>query len=122
VPAGLLPLCSDCANLRGVKPGVGWVCAAFPDGIPIDILVSFADHHKPFRGDHGVRYTPLVDAGVVIDLLHPGARIALARLGMDETQTAQTIAAGEIASPHKFENAWYFRIRITGTDTAYRQA
>lgn len=31
-------------------------CAAFPDGIPEEILIWGADHRAPFPGDGGVRF------------------------------------------------------------------
>jgi 8-oxo-dGTP pyrophosphatase MutT (NUDIX family) len=52
--------------------------------------------------------------------LHPGARIALARLTMDELGIARAIAVGDLTSPQKYENVWLFAIRITGTGLAYR--
>jgi hypothetical protein len=52
--------------------------------------------------------------------LHPGCRIALDRLFMNELGVARAIAAGQLTSPQKYENVWLFDIRITGTDTAYR--
>lgn len=52
--------------------------------------------------------------------LHPGARIALSRFAMDEVGVARAIAAGELASPQRYENVWLFAIRITGTGVAYR--
>jgi 8-oxo-dGTP pyrophosphatase MutT (NUDIX family) len=52
--------------------------------------------------------------------LHPGARIALDRLAMDEVGVARAIAAGELTSPQRYENVWLFAIRITGTGMAYR--
>lgn len=54
--------------------------------------------------------------------LHPGARIALARLTMDELGVARAIAAGELTSPQKYHNVWLFAIRITGTGLSYRSA
>lgn len=52
--------------------------------------------------------------------LHPGAEIALRRGEMDETHIAEAIRDGELASPQKYANSWYFAIRITGTGAAYR--
>lgn len=54
--------------------------------------------------------------------LHPGCRIALARLSMNELDIARAIAAGELTSPQHYENIWLFAIRITGTGGAYRVA
>ena len=33
-------------------------CLAFPDGIPDEILEGEHDHRTPFRGDHGIVYSP----------------------------------------------------------------
>jgi hypothetical protein len=52
--------------------------------------------------------------------LHPGVRVAIARIGMDELGIARALASGELASPQKYENLWLFCIRITGTGLAYR--
>lgn len=53
--------------------------------------------------------------------LHPGARVSLARVHMDELGVARAIAAGDLVSPQHYENVWLFALRITGTGTAYRQ-
>lgn len=53
--------------------------------------------------------------------LHPGCRITLARLSMDELGVARAIQAGDLTSPQKYENISLFAIRITGTGTAYRR-
>lgn len=52
--------------------------------------------------------------------LHPSVQIALDRLGMDELGVARAMAAGQLASPQRYENVWLFAIRITGTGYAYR--
>ena len=54
--------------------------------------------------------------------LHPGCRVALERLGMDELGVARAIAAGRLVSPQRYHNMWLFDIRITGTGVAYRQS
>lgn len=54
--------------------------------------------------------------------LHPGCRIALDRIGMDELAVARAIADGRLTSPQRYLNMALFAIRITGTDVAYRRA
>jgi 8-oxo-dGTP pyrophosphatase MutT (NUDIX family) len=53
--------------------------------------------------------------------LHPGVRVALAKLTMNELDIAKAIAEGELTSPQQYENIWLFDLRVTGTDTAYRE-
>lgn len=53
--------------------------------------------------------------------LHPGCRIALARLTMDELGIARAMAAGELTSPQRYLNVTLWAIRITGTGVAYRR-
>lgn len=55
--------CSTCTHLRspfsradGDYSG-GPFCAAFPDGIPSEVLTNRVDHRQPIPGDHGVRWT-----------------------------------------------------------------
>ena len=46
--------CNACRHNWRDKPGA--TCAAFPDGIPRDILLGRADHHAAYPGDHGIRF------------------------------------------------------------------
>lgn len=39
-----------------------------------------------------------------------------------EFDVAKAIQSGELASPQQFGNLWLFDVRITGTDTAYRES
>lgn len=52
--------------------------------------------------------------------LHPGCRIALARLSMNELGIAEAIRDGQLVSPQKYENMWLWAIRLTGTGVSYR--
>jgi hypothetical protein len=54
-----IPICWNCKHYRESVS-----CSAFPKGIPWEILSSEADHHDPFRGDHGIRFERK-DAAVV---------------------------------------------------------
>jgi hypothetical protein len=63
MPSGPLPICASCVRY---SPGLGEdlfdsrpaSCAAFPDGIPDDVLLGGVDHREPVEGDRGVRYMP----------------------------------------------------------------
>jgi hypothetical protein len=59
--AVLTPLCWDCKHFQGDSdPGAlsPYKCAAFPEGIPTNILVLNPDHREPFPGDHGIQFEP----------------------------------------------------------------
>ncbi len=47
------PICIDCRHLQPK-----FHCAAFPKGIPEDILFSDFDHTQPYPGDHGIQFAP----------------------------------------------------------------
>ena len=50
--------CANCKHLDPI-PRSGpftFKCAAFPGGIPSEILEARHDHRKPFPGDHGIRF------------------------------------------------------------------
>jgi hypothetical protein len=38
------------------------VCAAFPDGIPTEIIQGDFDHREPFEGDGDITFVPKADA------------------------------------------------------------
>jgi 8-oxo-dGTP pyrophosphatase MutT (NUDIX family) len=66
--------------------------------------------------------------GAFPEPLHPGCRYilesgafqAIKKSQMTETQVAEAIMRGEMASPQFVRNMWLFAIRITGTGTSYR--
>ena len=53
----LPPLCQAC---RHHPPGSATSCAAYPDGIPDDILSGSLRHIIPRPGDHGIQFGRLV--------------------------------------------------------------
>ena len=48
-----IPICWKCKHYRDDV-----TCAAFPQGIPAEILDSEADHREPYPGDQGMRFEP----------------------------------------------------------------
>jgi len=49
-------MCAGCEHWKAVK---GQACAAFPDGIPSEIINGHFDHRKPHVGDHGIQFRPI---------------------------------------------------------------
>ena len=54
--------------------------------------------------------------------LHPGCRLAIDRLTMNELGVARAMAADQLTSPQVYENVTLFAMRITGTGLSYRLA
>lgn len=47
-------ICHTCKHVRKLGK-----CAAFPDGIPVNILVGNLIHTVPLPGDHGIQFEPI---------------------------------------------------------------
>ena len=54
---GPAPMCLECERFREGEDG--FICGAYPDGIPEAIIMSTADHRKPYEGDGGQTFIPI---------------------------------------------------------------
>ena len=54
---GAEPQCLECRHYKSEEKGM--VCAAFPKGIPDEILWGEHDHREPYEGDNGIRFEPV---------------------------------------------------------------
>jgi len=54
----MAPMCHYCKRFIKIKPGPIYLCEAFPNGVPQDILDFKHDHRKPYEGDNGITFEP----------------------------------------------------------------
>lgn len=50
------PRCFGCKHYLAALPGAGYICRAFPLGIPSALMAGQIDHLKPLKGDHGIQF------------------------------------------------------------------
>ena len=50
-----VPICYSCAHLYDLA-AEGMSCAAYPQGIPVQIIESEVDHRAPYAGDGGIQF------------------------------------------------------------------
>lgn len=58
---GTMPDCYKCIYFNNEYKGIlfkggGYICKAFPDGIPKEIFYGGVSHKKPYKGDHGIQF------------------------------------------------------------------
>lgn len=106
-----------------LQPFARRVRADVPGSEPVDFTTFLGRTRDAFLPDVDAEHSAWAwaDPKAPPEPLHPGVRVALARLSMDELGVARAMAAGDLASPQKYENVWLFALRITGTGTAYRK-
>lgn len=47
-----IPICVSCKHYTFKS----WTCAAYPFGIPDEIITGEVDHNKPYQDDHGIQF------------------------------------------------------------------
>jgi 8-oxo-dGTP pyrophosphatase MutT (NUDIX family) len=104
-PEGLPP------EVTVVVPGVEVDFTTFLCRVPAAFAVTTCDESTGYAWSN-VNAPP--------EPLHPGCRVALDRLTMDELGVARAMATSQLTSPQQYKNLWLFNIRITGTGVAYR--
>jgi hypothetical protein len=65
-------ICGLCTHFN-YDPEVGKpACAAFPQGIPVEILTGQVDHRQPYDGDNNIQFAP--DRPVSVDRIESKLR------------------------------------------------
>jgi hypothetical protein len=49
-----VPMCMGCLHFDPTTPELA--CSAFPDGIPLAVIMNSVDHRFPMVGDNGIQY------------------------------------------------------------------
>jgi 8-oxo-dGTP pyrophosphatase MutT (NUDIX family) len=95
-----------------------------PPAMPVDVdFTTFlqrvtAEFTPELNDEHdGYAWAPIDSPP---EPLHPGCRIALDRLSMNELDVARAMAAGQLTSPQRYENVWLWAIRISGIGASFR--
>ena len=52
---GSIPICDECKHYHATDNN-DFKCDAYPEGIPIEIITNEIDHHKPYKGDQGIKF------------------------------------------------------------------
>ncbi len=63
--SGTAPICVNCRHFDWDLKFGGLCCDAFPHGIPNVILSGRHDHSRPYPGDKGILYEPVVSGQTV---------------------------------------------------------
>lgn len=96
------------------------------DGVDFTTFIAKAEEFEPaLNPEHDLylwleRDTALAEPATDV-ILHPGARIALRRFEMDETQVAQAIRDEDLVSPQRIGSSTLIGMRVTGTGMVYRK-
>ena len=109
--AGPAPHSDPVLWTRRIKDGVDFT--TFLARAPEEFIPRLSDEHTAWTW---------ADPADPPEPLHPGCRVALDRLTMDELGVARAMAAGELVSPQQYGGFHLWKIRITGTGVAWRGA
>jgi len=84
------PICLLCGHLFQQEGALR--CAAFPDGVPLQIAHNRADHRQPFKGDGGLRFEPVASESVTVDEAKKYARMTLNKLTYHDVEKIVVMA------------------------------
>ena len=49
-------LCPVCKHFLGRNDRLVWICKAFPEEIPVEIVDNEFDHRNPYPNDNGIQF------------------------------------------------------------------
>ena len=58
---GDMPECLRCKHYNQNDLDAN-TCAAYPDGIPVEIMSAMIAHRQPYPGDNGIQFEPIDEA------------------------------------------------------------
>jgi 8-oxo-dGTP pyrophosphatase MutT (NUDIX family) len=114
----------ECLEEIGVCPdGIRWPLRRNP--IPNgqgEYTCYLQDVPEPFEPKLNDEHTAWQWAPAPPENTHPAVARTIELVTGHELDIAKRMAAGYLLSPQKYEGAWLFDLRITGTGTSYRKA
>jgi 8-oxo-dGTP pyrophosphatase MutT (NUDIX family) len=116
----------ECVEEIGVCPeGARWPARRNPipggNGEYTCFLQDVPEPFEPKLNDEHTAWQWAAPDALPENMLAPVARTIELVTG-NELDIAKRMAAGYLLSPQKYEGAWFFDLRITGTGTSYRKA
>ena len=81
------PVCSLCRHRSGYRR-----CAAFLDGIPLDIWLGRDTHQGPYPDDHGIQFEPVPGAKVTTPQVTEGDKVLWPLIDEERAREPQAVS------------------------------